>query len=303
LKPPSELALKGASVEEWTDVHFFRPAGIRVARALGPTRVSADQVTLAGLVVGMLAGPMLAIANMWLNLAGVALLVASDVLDSADGQLARLRGTSTRLGRVLDGISDMARFLTLYLFLLVRMAHGQGWGASWPAAVLILVVIWSHSLQGATVDFVKNVYLEVGGSGGEADLPEDLEPESRAGGATLPRLAGRFYGAYVRRQVLMFPASYRLVRSLRRSGRDAALAERYAARQAPLLPVLTLIATNIRFALLAGAVLAGHVTWFLWATAVPMNVVMLAVILVHERNAAALLRQSARRAPEPAVAD
>ncbi len=296
MKQPSELALKGASVEEWTDVHFFRPAGIRVARALGPTRVTADQVTLAGLVLGLLAGPLLTVASVWLNLGAVALLVGSDVLDSADGQLARLRGTSTRLGRVLDGLSDTARFLVVYLCLYVRLVHGLGWG--WPAVALILAVIWSHSLQGATVDFIKNVYLEVGaGRGGETDLPEDLEA------GALPGVARGLYRAYVRRQVRMFPTTYRLVQAIRRGGRDPVLGERYAGRQAGLLPVLTLIATNIRFALLAAAVLAGHVEWFLYATVGPMNAVMVAVILVHEHRAAALLPAAPRRAPEPVIAD
>lgn len=300
LKPQSALALKGTPIEEWTDVHFFRPVGIRIARALEPTGVSADQVTLWGLLVGLVAGHLVVYASLWLNLAGVALFVVSDLFDSADGQLARLRGTSTRLGRVLDGLSDMTRFLNLYVHLLVRMVHGQGW--SWPAVVLVFVVIWSHSFQGATVDFIKNVYLEVGaGKGGETDLPEDLQPNGQAG--VLARVARRLYRAYSRRQAMMFPITYKMLQSARRSGLDRALAERYAGRQAALLPVLTLIATNIRFALLAAAILAGHVWWFLFVTAVPMNLVMAAVILVHERNTADLVREIAGHTQVPVGAD
>jgi len=300
LKPQSALALKGATVEEWTDVHFFRPVGIRIARALEPTRVSADQVTLWGLVIGLLAGHLIVYRSLALNLAGVVLFIVSDLFDSADGQLARLRGTSTRLGRVLDGLSDMTRFLNLYVHLLVRIALTQGW--SWPAAALVLVVIWSHSFQGATVDFIKNVYLELGaGKGGETDLPEDLPPDRQA--RMLARVAGRLYHAYSRRQALMFPVTYKLLQSIRRSGLDPAFGERYAGRQAPLLPVLTLIATNIRFALLAAAILAGHVSWFLYVTAVPMNMVMAAVLLVHERNTAVLARGVAGHQQVPVGAD
>jgi hypothetical protein len=299
MRPQSALALKGASVEEWTDVHFFRPVGIRIARALVPTRATADQVTVAGLVIGLAAGHLLVYQRLWINLAGVALLVCSDLFDSADGQLARLKGTSTRFGRVVDGLSDTLRFLNLYVHLFVRLVHGEGWG--WPALVLVAVVLWSHSLQGATVDFVKNVYLELGADGGgETDLPEDLVAE--APGGALSRAAHRLYRAYVRRQVTMFPVTYRTLRAVR-SGRRPAEGERWAERQAGVLPVLTLIATNIRFALLAAAVLAGHVDWFLWATAVPMNVVMVGVILVHERNASALERESSGRAGVAAVGD
>ncbi len=302
MQPPSALALKDPSVEEWADVHFFRPAGIRVARALAPTRVTADQVTVAGLLLGLVAGHLVFYASLGLNLAGVALFVVSDVLDSADGQLARLRGTSTRLGRVLDGLSDMVRFLNLYAHLYARLVHVQGW--SWEALVLVAVVVWSHSLQAAAVDFIKNVYLEVGaGRGGETDLPEDLAGDGEAG--RLPRPARRLYGAYVRRQAAMFPVTYRVLQSLRGGGgrSDPGLGGRWAASQAVLLPVLTLIATNVRFLLLTVALVARRPEWFLYATAVPMNMVMVAVVVAHERRAAALVRRAPWRGPEAAVAD
>jgi hypothetical protein len=300
LRQQSALALKGAPIEEWTDVHFFRPVGIRIARALEPTGVSADQVTLWSLAVGLVAGHLVVYSSLALNLVGVALFIVSDLFDSADGQLARLRGTSTRLGRVLDGLSDMVRFLNLYLHLLVRIVVGQGWG--WPAGALVLVVIWSHSFQGASVDFIKNVFLEIGpGDGGETDLPEDLEPGRGAG--LFARVAARLYRAYSRRQAMMFPLTYRLLQADRRSPLDGTFRERYAERQAPLLPVLTLIATNIRFALLTAAIVLGHVWWFLFVTAVPMNLVMAAVILAHERNTAVLVRGIAGSARVPVGAD
>jgi len=300
VRPPSALALKGASVEEWTDVHFFRPVGIRLARALAPTRATADQVTVAGLLVGLVAGHLLFYERVWVNFAGVALFVVSDLFDSADGQLARLKGSSTRFGRVLDGLSDTLRFLNLYVHLFVRLVLAAGWG--WPALVLVAVAIWSHSLQGAAVDFVKNAYLELSADGGgETDLPEDFEPGG--GGAAMPRLARRLYRAYVRRQVTMFPVTYRALQAARRAETPAGLRVRWAERQAPLLPLLTLIATNIRFALLAAAVLAGHVEWFLVVTAVPMNLILVVAVVLHERNAAALTRDRPRGAGVPAVAD
>ena len=70
-----------------------------------------------------------------LNAAGVGLFIVSDIFDSADGQLARMRKTSTRFGRILDGISDNLRFINLYVHLLVRLALagvGLGGGGARP---------------------------------------------------------------------------------------------------------------------------------------------------------------------------
>src|SRR5260370_2671925 len=121
VKPPTDLAHKGHPVEEWVDLHFFRPVGIRIARALQPTGISADQVTLWSLVTGLVAGHLFAYTDRWMNLTGFALLIVSDIFDSADGQLARLRGTSTRFARALDGINATLRFVNLYFTLISRM--------------------------------------------------------------------------------------------------------------------------------------------------------------------------------------
>jgi len=130
------LSHKGEVVEEWTDLHFFRPLGMRLVRLLAPTGVSADQVTVAALLVGLAAGHLFFYRSAALNALGLLLFVLSDILDSADGQLARLRGNSTRMGRVLDGISDNLRFVNLYVHLIARLlvAHAMGPAAGSPGA-------------------------------------------------------------------------------------------------------------------------------------------------------------------------
>src|SRR5213083_170572 len=144
VKPPNDLSDKGRAVEEWVDLHFFRPIGIRIARALQPTGISADQVTLWSLAIGLVAGHLFAYGDRWTNLIGFGLFIVSDIFDSADGQLARLRGTSTRFGRLLDGISDNLRFVNLYVHLAIRLMLA-GW--HWYGLLLAALAGLSHALQ------------------------------------------------------------------------------------------------------------------------------------------------------------
>ncbi len=126
--------------------------------------------------------------------------VISDVFDSADGQLARLRGASTRFGRALDGISDSLRFAYLYLCLLLRLLAA---GAGWPAVALVVVAAASHSLQATIVDFIRSAYLWAGFGEGTVDLPEDVA--APAAGRWLARVSGRIYRDYVLRQAFVLP--------------------------------------------------------------------------------------------------
>ena len=284
MKPPSALATKGVEVEEWIDLHFFRPLGARIAGALYPTRVSPDLVTLWSLFLGLAAGHLFVYARPWLNALGFALFVVSDIFDSADGQLARLRGTSTRAGRILDGLSDNARFINLYLHLLARLIIA-GW--AWPAAlVLVAAAGISHSFQSSAVDFIRHAFLYVGvGRGSELELPEDVSVT----GSAVRRVEMGLFRAYVRRQARMFPATVALLREMRRQGAPPTLRAAFRERQAPLLPACASLGQNIRFVLVGVPSVLGDPALFLWITAVPLNTILIALVLAHERRSAQVL--------------
>ncbi len=287
MRPQTAFASKGLEVEEWADRRFFRPAGFRVARAFYPTRVSADHVTAGSLVLGLVAGHLLFYSSPWLNLAGVALFVASDLLDSADGQLARMRGTSSRAGRILDGVSDNLRFINLYLHLLARLlVAGWGWEA---ASALVLAATLSHSFQSAAVDFVRNAYLWLGlGRQSELEL-RGMAPRAAAAGSLPQRITELLYTDYLRRQTLLFPETATLVDSLRGATVPARWQTVWRQRQAGTLAMAAWIGQNIRFALLLFTACVGWPAGFLWATAGPLNAVLAALVLVHERNVALVL--------------
>lgn len=98
-----------------------RPAGRVVAAGthvlgLTPNGATAVSATLsaAGLVLLASLAP-----SWWLGLTVAALLAAGYVLDSVDGQLARLRGSGSLSGEYLDHSVDCVKAITLHLAVLV----------------------------------------------------------------------------------------------------------------------------------------------------------------------------------------
>jgi phosphatidylglycerophosphate synthase len=273
-------ASKGPVVEEWADRWFFRPLGWRLATTLLPTRISADAVTLASLVLGVLAGHLFWYRSAWINASGVLLFILSDVLDSADGQLARLRGTSTRMGRILDGLADTGRFVSLYGHLGARLyVTGHGWGG----AVLALAALLSHSYQAAAADFIRQAYLYFAvGNGSELDIPEQSPTPEHT--SVWSRISAWIYGDYVRRQAWLFPRTTALARAL--SGRDvpASVRRSWAERQRWVVRGCALIAQNIRFVLLALTAVPHWPAAYCWIVVGPLNAVMVFLILAHERE-------------------
>ncbi len=282
---PGALAAKGDAVEEWIDLRFFRPIGFRLARRLLPTKVSPDAVTALSLALGLVAGHLFYYRDWRINTAGLILFIISDLFDSVDGQLARMRGTSTRLGGVLDGLSDNARFANLYVHLAARLLVG---GLGWPAIALGAAATLSHSLQAAAADFIRKAYLFFSGAGDGVDLPEDLEG-GNLGLAKIP------YLAYVKNQTRLFPASTELVRTARLTNQGP-LSAAWVRSQRATVVWCALIAQNIRFGLLAVTAMVGWPSGFFWLTVVPLNLALVILVARHERCARAFQRASSPEA-------
>lgn len=129
--PSPSLAFKAYEIEELADVYFFRRLGAavaRVARALGLTPTA---LTFTGGVVGVLAGSLL--YDERLGLLAFAILIVHSILDSADGQLARMTGRTSEFGRVLDGVSGYVTFATAYGAICVGVVArgGSPWVWAW----------------------------------------------------------------------------------------------------------------------------------------------------------------------------
>jgi hypothetical protein len=90
------------------------PLARRLAERLSPTSIKPNAVTLASGTLMLWAAALIAVGRTgWISQVTVALFLAlALVLDTADGRLARLQGTSSAFGRwldqVLDELADMA---------------------------------------------------------------------------------------------------------------------------------------------------------------------------------------------------
>ncbi|WP_306119997.1 MULTISPECIES: CDP-alcohol phosphatidyltransferase family protein [unclassified Roseitalea] len=106
------------------------PAMNRLAAHLARAGITANQVTIAGLVIGLCAAAAIALHWFWL---GLVLVLASRLCDGLDGPLARLRG-KTDYGGYLDIVLDFA----FYGAIPVGFVFADPAANAVPGAVLVL---------------------------------------------------------------------------------------------------------------------------------------------------------------------
>lgn len=157
---PHGLAFKSLEIAELADVYFFRPLGFVLARLADSARMTPTQVTIIGALVGVAGGALL--YDERLGLAAFGLLIVHGIIDSADGQLARMTGRITELGKVLDGGAGYVTHAAIYLAIAAGMLHR---GSD------TLILIWMVLAGVATVaqaqmyDYHRTAYTSVVGEG------------------------------------------------------------------------------------------------------------------------------------------
>jgi phosphatidylglycerophosphate synthase len=99
-------SVKSDRTDELINTYLLRPLAGLIVWILYRTPVTPNQVTIASTIAGLVAAG-LYLKNEALYTAAAGLCVTlKDVLDSADGQLARAKQQYSRIGRFLDSIGD-----------------------------------------------------------------------------------------------------------------------------------------------------------------------------------------------------
>jgi len=99
-------SIKSTYSDELINTYFLRPAAGVLVRIVYHTPITPNHLTVSATVVGCCAAFLYAQGTpLATAIAGVSLMI-KDLLDSADGQLARAKQSYSRAGRFLDSIGD-----------------------------------------------------------------------------------------------------------------------------------------------------------------------------------------------------
>jgi len=302
--PTIESTYKARDVEGILDLAFYRPLGFQVARLAARLKLTPVGVTVIGGICGILAGHLYYYRDLRINIIGMALHVIANLLDNADGQLARLLNQKSRTGRVIDSVFDHLIFLSIYVHLGLRCLAE---GASPTIALLVLAAGISHAAQGAAADYFRNAYLFFVKGRARADwdstvtLRRDFR-NLRWRNHPWQKLLLALYINFTWQQEVLSPQLRRL--------RDVAEHEfptevppdlrlHYRENARPVLRWWGLLMTNFRMFFLSLFLSIDRPSWFFWLEVSVLNVLLLFLILRQE-NMSQSLREDIVQ-PEPAA--
>lgn len=286
---------KAAEVEETLDIYFYRPLGYLIARFFRALRLTPNVATGLSIAIGLVSGHLFYYRDLTLNVLGVALFVLADILDSTDGQLARMTNVKSLYGRIMDGLGGNIIFFNSYVHIGFRlMAAGISpfvWFLIVPAGV-------SHSIQSGLADYYRNAYIRyvVNPAKGELDGLEWIRTqyaELRWGRDFFKKIAMWLYLNYTAVQQTFAKGFQALRRKIDESYQGTvppAFSEEYRRLNKPLLKYYSMLAVNLRVIVMCTAILIDQVTLFFWFELLILNAVAFALFRAQEGRNAQLIR-------------
>ena len=264
------VAGKPRELQGFLNRTIYHPLAHVLARALVPTPVTPNMVSIAGAVMVMATAVLYAwVATPAAIALGFFLHCAWHVVAGADGALARMSGRASPAGEIVDGLCDYAGHGVLYLLLAGALDDRIGWIA-WPIA---LVAGFSRAVQSVFAESQRRTY-----QWWAYGVPwlQNAKSDGRGIGVALSnlylgvwhRLSGptQVVNALVASAEADPPERRRIAEIARTVGRRA-------------LPLLAALGANPRTILLGLSMIAGTPLWFFLIEIVILNLALVLAIM------------------------
>jgi hypothetical protein len=282
-----ESTLKSPDTEEFIDIHFYRPIGYRWALLFNKLNISPNTVTIAAIIIGIAAGICFYPTSLKINILGMFLLIWANSYDSADGQLARMTGKKSELGRMLDGMCGIVWFAVIYLAVGFRLAPVWG-GWIW---VLAVTTGFFHGKQAGMADYYRNIHLFFlkGKAGSElsdfAALKENHRQMSWKNDFA-DKLLAVYYINYTKEQEAWTPRFQQMMQQLREKYPEEVPAwfrSAFREKSLPLMKYTNMLSFNTRVIVLFIALFINLPWVYFVFELTALNAMLIYMVIRHER--------------------
>lgn len=252
--------MKSRDTEGNFELYVTRTPGYLWALLFRWLHVHPIVVTLLSIVIGCASAYFFAFDDLRYNLIGMLLLVWANWYDCADGQLARMTGKTTLIGRVLDGFGGELWFICIYIGIAIRLY--PVWGI-WIFLIILWAGFYCHSRQCGIADYYRNVHLWVtlGKEGSELDTSIEQQRRFESLGWNKREWFEKFYlffyVRYMRTQERQTP-EFQLLRPLiEKLPMDDSIRQEFRKESLPLMPLCNILTFDTRVGVLFLSMLIG----------------------------------------------
>jgi hypothetical protein len=269
-------SLKGYDVEEILDVVFYRPLSFLFVKLIYSTDITPNQISIFSMLFGILTGVMFGFGSHQFFIFGAIALFISNVLDCADGQLARLKKNGTGIGRIIDGFIDYITGLSIYVGIGIGLSIATGdYLYVW---VITVIGGFSRVLQNMMFDNYRNMYMANVYDKG-SNLDQEIEEYSR-----LKRVIDKTKGRYAEKFLVNIYIKYASVQN--KTAKDEIMnvsSDVYKKKNMMLLRTWSWIGSTTHLTAVMIACFFNRLDVYLWVTFTLGNLILLILYITQKK--------------------
>ena len=150
-------SIKNTIVEEKYDLVFSRPLGFVLAKFFHKLGFTPTNISVLGMLIGVTGGVLLYWQDVFLCTSIAFVLVTfAGLMDSADGQAARLYDQHSEMGKYLDFFNDMLVFISCYVAGMHHFVDKYTIAGVWAIG---LASGYVHSIKSNLYEYYKGEFL------------------------------------------------------------------------------------------------------------------------------------------------
>jgi phosphatidylglycerophosphate synthase len=290
-----KASLKVVEIEEVMDLILYRPLAFIFVKATYSTNITPNQVSSIAMLFGVIAGILFGFGAKDYVLIAAGFYLVCNILDCADGQIARLKNNGTKVGRIVDGFIDYVVSFAVYVGIGVGLTLMQSSGVlhlQWNIFSLNpYVYIWlitalggfSSALQAILLDFFRNKFLEIvygKFSSLEAELKEFEDEKKRI---SRPGVKKGFFDSFLISVYLKY-TRFQLSLQAKKKGNSAKPVvdpKVYYRKNRWLMHLWSYIGSTTHLTICIICALFNNMELFLLICILPLNFLMLSLYFVH----------------------
>ena len=240
-----KATLKSSETEDWLDLHVVRPFCYYLAVFFAKFDVHPNTVTIWSMIIGAASAIFFGCASWYYggtmgllyNIIAIAMLIVADIFDCTDGQLARMTGKKSQLGRILDGVAGFTWFIPIYHLMVYRFYLHHDIEFQWLGiadteqnVLIATAVVYALGLIGGIcgtggqqrlADYYIQIHLfflkgekgsELDNSKRQQEIYDQMTPETHS---AAERYFQKTYIGYTKKQEKVTPQFQRLMQKLR----------------------------------------------------------------------------------------
>ncbi len=253
VRQESLAASKCDNIDDPVDIHVSEVISMALSKVFIKLHIIPNVVTILSMITGVTGALLLLKQTLLFDLFGAGLVLFSYILDCCDGQIARTTRHFSKVGRLLDGLSDATVYFFLYAVTIIRLGRFNPFSAAWiwPVlmAALLIVVYLIYIRQNQLPDYFKNLHMFLIDNSKGSELTRSkhiLAQRKLAPKGSIERFGLSCYYPYTVAQERRAPETQKLLDAIEVHGKNSELSAAFYETSRKLIRKTNLLTFHLR---------------------------------------------------------